>query len=304
MDEFFFSLSLVIIMFFLISLTVYYKPKSRKDKIVEAKGDLSYQFGSLKVSAFNASIFLISFISLATYAILLVIKFTLTPPLFPIGSIDSWIGFSGSVLGGCLTVLALIITINNQKIIIDQEKIERLNDKLEQEKKYQEEKSWSLMPIIEISPLLPNVEIKNLHDYCNFKVENISNNHVRDFEIENVSFSWKDANRDNILVYKVSYSTEEIKNKFSLVPAKTERVINLDPSIYDEIEQNKNIVYDHIVCEVDINIKFHDIMKSTPKYTQNFRMTLAQKIVDKFPFTYFDYISDYSLKEYFNNLDI
>lgn len=49
----------------------------------------------------------------------------LVPKVFYIGSIDAWIGFSGSILGGSLTMLALMFTIDHEKSIRNDEKSQR-----------------------------------------------------------------------------------------------------------------------------------------------------------------------------------
>lgn len=138
-----------------------------------------------------------------TYVFLLIIKTYFTPPLIPVGSIDAWIGFSGSILGGTITVFALVLTINSEKKLRDKEYEIQKNI-------LKEENSQRLMPVIEISPKRESNSKYSDKIYGDdglsfeFIITNVSENHARSIEIRATEY----------LVYSNDRAKINITNEF------------------------------------------------------------------------------------------
>lgn len=117
----------------------------------------------------SAGVLSIIFLSI-TYILINFAKYMI-PDVLHFGSVDSWIQFSGSILGGTLTLVALAYTLN------------------EQEKNREEDKKNQLLPIVEFN-ILNNVEEskKNENDFEVFKIwylkiENVSDNPLRNIKV-------------------------------------------------------------------------------------------------------------------------
>ncbi len=78
-------------------------------------------------------------LSVIAYIILNLARHTI-PIIFHIGSVDAWIGFSGSIISGIITMMALLYTIMHEAKIRDEDKIQK-----------KIELGLQFMPIIELS---------------------------------------------------------------------------------------------------------------------------------------------------------
>lgn len=157
----------------------------------------------VKMTVFMIIIFtLITFLSSAIAKLLI-------PKNFYFGSLDAWIQFAGSILGGSLTMLALIYTIDNE------------------DEKRKDDRLFSLMPIIECRPLegknqytaltsIDKFELKNLSSNIALNIRMISNTHdfVKQEEdhrytcTDTVKYEFKGYNIPSILAKEESTNFE------------------------------------------------------------------------------------------------
>lgn len=160
-------LSLIIL---LSSLYIFFKNELKKrssadldnyERIVRSAGMLSVVFLAI------------------TYFILNFARFII-PDVLHFGSVDSWIQFAGSILGGTLTLFALAITLNEQDKKRDLEKKER-------------EKSEDIehIPLLKITPLgfkeTPEGRIKNIQFYDSSNLDLII--FTQTFTVSNILFN-------------------------------------------------------------------------------------------------------------------
>ena len=132
------------------------------------------------------ALFVIISSPIATYVTILIVQLVKFM-LVPVGDAKTWIGFSGSIVGGAMTLFAVIFTINHDQRARDREN--KRNEQL-----MIDEKSQRLMPVIEIYPLRENDELfsKKLYgeDGLNFifVISNLSENHAREITIQAVEY--------------------------------------------------------------------------------------------------------------------
>lgn len=132
---------------------------------------------------------MIVFLTGCIYAILFrIVNFIEIPKQYYIGSASDWISYSGSIIGGSMTMFALLFTINNEKTIREKEKSERANlDRIDM--------GMKLMPLVKIVPSFSDkYECKTKCSYdgniihANFKLKNTSTNHARDISISIIDY--------------------------------------------------------------------------------------------------------------------
>ncbi|MHC1734166.1 MAG: hypothetical protein AB9921_00630 [Erysipelotrichaceae bacterium] len=123
---------------------------------------------------------------IAIYVIVLII-YQIDFMLLTVGDAKTWIGFSGSIIGGAMTLFAVVFTINHDKSAREKEIIRS-------EKLLVDEKAQRLMPVIEIYPLRENDELfsKKMHGEDGlsfiFVISNLSENHAREINIQAVEY--------------------------------------------------------------------------------------------------------------------
>ncbi|MHC1734068.1 MAG: hypothetical protein AB9921_00090 [Erysipelotrichaceae bacterium] len=101
---------------------------------------------------------------------------------FRVGDAESWIQFSGAIIGGSMTLFAVVFSLRHNEIL------------------YEKQKSDAIKPIFSFSPTLKNEGselIQTLTDFdSNFRIElealNISNNPALDFKITDIVRKVKD----------------------------------------------------------------------------------------------------------------
>lgn len=154
-----------------------------------------------------------------------------------IGGEDAWIGFAGSIIGGSLTMLALVFTLKQQDDI-------RKSDK-----------TLSIMPILSIEPENGTGKDFNI-DVRKFVILNLSNNHAIDARIIGTRFSVLDLEGlERGGYYETPGSTLNSDN-FLLSPLKGNIrypfEINFNPAFFESKEK---------VNKIAIDIYYSDIMK-------------------------------------------
>lgn len=111
---------------------------------------------------------------LAIYSVGLLIKlYELN--LVKFGSSGDWIGFAGSIIGGAMTMFALIFTIQN-------EDKKRIAQKAEDDNRFKEEKASSYLPIFEAK------EIDKYNGKLELKLISVTDKPLRDFALANQEF--------------------------------------------------------------------------------------------------------------------
>jgi len=235
-----------------------------------------------------------------TYVFLLFIKTSFTPPLIPVGSIDAWIGFSGSILGGTITVFALVFTINNEK---------RLREKEYEIQKQvlREENSQRLMPVIEIGPKKDGDSGYNEKVYGDddlsyrFVISNVSENHARDIEIRAVEYFVYDNTKTKIDITKDLFTDPKSikilssnRNSEFYVGLCSNKLDSLYPEVFNQSE---------ISLFLTLEITLHDIHKlSQHSFISNVFCTLYENIDDSSIYWPGDYGEDD--KELYNKYDL
>lgn len=113
---------------------------------------------------FETTLFVVYASLFATYTLALAAK--LFPVLEPVGSADAWIGFAGSAMGGCITMLALYFTLKTTEERIQKSQIAAL-------------KPCIVCHITNLYPDRPEIWIKNCRNrfgFINCNMRNVSNN--------------------------------------------------------------------------------------------------------------------------------
>jgi hypothetical protein len=182
------------------------------------------------------------------------------PSSLHIGSIDSWIQFSGSILGGTLTLFALAFTMN------------------EQEKNREEDRKNELLPIIEVSLInrITENEIKNsifrLNDVWTLKIENVSDNPLRNIKLIESKFYMGNSGKE-IVILKNQF-TDLDKSLPNIIPKNKTVLIELNLNIY-EIADIKPNYYKFIYLEFDF--EYYDVLiKNKHNHLSRYTLVLNQ----------------------------
>lgn len=109
------------------------------------------------------------------YLITLVISEYSNNLLVIIGDQIAWISFSGSVIGGSITMFALVFTIQHQNFVRKEENEKR-------QKEIDEERALIYMPIINVE-LVNDKEILHFNETDKFAVKCCTQNPLRSFEV-------------------------------------------------------------------------------------------------------------------------
>lgn len=182
---------------------------------------------------------------------------------YAIGSIDTWIQFLGSLLGGSLTLIALILTFQYT------------------DKQRNEEKTLNVMPICIGSILDQNKTADQLRDICRFEIFNISNNLVKDFKIESFVV-------ETFMNIDGSHSTKS----YIVDPKEFDKVSNILPGgkkieIKPQIPTYEQITRDdHIEKAISkVVITYSDIF-SLRQYTLHYSIEFGLRIKTNSPYQY------------------
>ena len=138
---------------------------------------IAINFGrpNINLTVIGAAILIVLFGTAGVYSVIFII--TRNPERFDgafVGNSADWIAFSGSIIGGMMTMLAVIFTIQHEKLLRNQEKIDQLK------------------PFIHIDfKMYENSHKYIFNDRDEFislylQINNISNNNLRDFRITQI----------------------------------------------------------------------------------------------------------------------
>lgn len=150
---------------------------------------LSYKQSLIEIT-YTTFFFTLISSPLLVYAVTLFIKSNTN--MIRSGSIDAWISFSGSIIGGSLVMLSLSFSMLNEK-----ENRIRLTE--EQNKK----DIISLLPIIDVEPIFESKETKDINKNSDFLFSSMNNNALDGiksypiFKITNIS----NNSLSNLLIY-------------------------------------------------------------------------------------------------------
>lgn len=115
--------------------------------------------------------FLLIFSFPVTYSILYLGKSLSLAGNFQIGSADGWLGFIGSLLGGLITMLALVFTIQHEKLLNSLKSIPRIKIKLKDS--------------FEVDSIIINANKFKIDSFITLELENISSFDALNFMIKN-----------------------------------------------------------------------------------------------------------------------
>jgi len=133
---------------------------------------------------------------LAIYSLVLIAKAT-KGGLIQVGLSGDWIGFAGSIIGGAMTLFAVIFTVNHERLVRD-------DDIKRNELQSISEKSQKFMPIIEIceqrienSFFTKKINGSNGSGYF-FSITNVSENHAREVDIKLIGYTAFDKHNKKV----------------------------------------------------------------------------------------------------------
>lgn len=232
---------------------------------------------SLIEIAFVTFAFTIISSPLIIYSITLFIKSN--TQLVRSGSIDAWITFSGSIIGGSLLMLSLTFTMLN-------EKLNRDDMHNEQEKK----ELVSILPIINVNPVfiglddypphLDPYEFSIISNTLNYsfrrevapviKVTNISLNSLSNLNISSIKFSLND-HEDN---YNLDFKQLDNFNNVLLPNQSVYFFIDFDAFISSELQSSVDVV--SIQGNLRIDFSYDNILKSNPGKYQVYYLSTYQ----------------------------
>lgn len=155
---------------------------------------------------FSTNIKVIEFI-LATYLIINIARY-LIPSIFHIGSVDAWIGFSGSIISGIITMMALLYTINHEATIREEDKKTRLN-----------EIALQSIPILKICP----------------SVKSAINSFDFEFDLDNYQDAIK--NNEAVIALEISNESPYISRNLKFVEAKIFKCSTLFFDFFDILDK-------------------------------------------------------------------
>ena len=214
---------------------------------------------------------------IAIYVIILIIQLVKFM-LVPIGDAKTWIGFSGSIVGGAMTLFAVIFTINHDKSA--REKETKRSEKL-----LIDEKSQRLMPVIEIverkdGELLFAKKLYGDNDLSYFfEILNVSENHAREINIQSVEYTAYDDQKKKVNLTENLFSTTKTikilpskrKNEFYVGLASSSNDL-LYPNIFNQSE---------VSIILTIRITLYDIHKiSQHSFITKVTGTLHENYID------------------------
>lgn len=185
-----------------------------------------------------------------------------------IGTPDGWLAFIGSILGGIITMAAVVFTINNERKIREEDEVKHLE--------YQKN---NLMPIIDLDfPINPDGSIKHSTDvYINiFIIRNESSCHalIQNLDIINYTFFTEDHSEEllNFERNTIKDSIDQLPDiqilENTVIPGNSSKnfpfIIRLPDKINDYIFTNKNTSAKLLLT---IDITYTDIL-GLQKYIQ------------------------------------
>lgn len=140
---------------------------------------------------FNFTVFIIFNSPLAIYTIILIFR-TFDESFIKVGNSSVWIGFAGSIIGGSMTMFAIIFTIRNQDRIESKKVIPHISIDLSE--------LYNIENDLLVTTIRLNYEKIQLggHDSCwiNFNLTNKSDHIAKDFKIISVQSINYDSNRN------------------------------------------------------------------------------------------------------------
>jgi len=208
---------------------------------------------NINLTFIGAAILIILFGTSGVYSIIFII--IRNPDRFVglyIGNSSDWIAFSGSIIGGMMTMLAVIFTIQHEKTLRKKEKIDQLK------------------PFIHIDfKMYENSQKYAFNDRGDFislylKISNISNNNLRDFKITQII---RDSNLSNIVddllefekIQDIYLSSES--SKIGLIKSNEFETIYLT---FDYLEKSKTIGNHSRVVTLTILSEYYDVFGNGP----------------------------------------
>lgn len=196
---------------------------------------------------------------LIIYAITLFIKSN--DRLIKSGSVDAWITFAGSIIGGSLVMLSLSISLLNENLA----KKELLMEKERKE-------LISILPIIDISPIFistddypPNQDPYEFsltnENYSRtvkpvIKITNISSNSLTDLKINSAQLFFEDSEFN----YKIQYKQLDNFNSILLPDKSVYYYLNFEDFITQYLTDDNNDLIIDINLRVDFS--YNNIMRS------------------------------------------
>ncbi len=185
---------------------------------------------NINLTFIGAAILIILFGTVGVYSIIFIIL--RNPDRFSgsiVGHSSDWIAFSGSIIGGMMTMLAVIYTIQHEKILRKQEQIDQIKPFIHIDlKMYENSRKYAFNDRDEMISLY-------------LQVNNISNNNLRDFQIKDIvrKSNLTDALDDLIIQERIpdNYLSSS-ENKLGLIKANSLQTLYLS---FVYLEKSKTI---------------------------------------------------------------
>lgn len=184
-----------------------------------------------------------------------------------VASQEGWLSFSGSLLGGVMTIFAVIFTIRFELSVIEKERAANDEKELFTQK-------MSVMPLLKCEIMDKESSYTSMYDRFHFRIRNISNNHAKDIKLVTCVLRWEKPIKsfsDNYeLIFADSIPLNENPVNVSLIPSKEDFEFNiwlLEPNDIEVIKKIRNYGYR---CVVEMSFRTTDILNlQTRQYVYN-----------------------------------
>lgn len=209
-----------------------------------------------RVSDFAFSVLLSA--PLIVYVLLLFIDFIkIKYPeyIFLVGVGSDWIGFAGSIIGGAMTMFALVFTIQHEKDLRIKEKIDSLKPFIDIDIEFEKNDRM----------ILNCDRDKNCMELV-LNINNISNNNLRDFEIIEITRN-SDTNGkfNSLLLNEKNIDDKKISDfgKIGLIKGNDRKWF---PLCFDYLDATKIQKMDSRIVNIWLLCKFYDVFGNGPYF--------------------------------------
>lgn len=179
------------------------------------------------------------------------------------GSKSDWISFSGSIIGGAMTLFAVVFTLQN----------ERDNRR--------REKALSILPLLKCHfEQSTNYESASLMNLDKFSISNFSDNHAKNIKIIETTVSWlkprEPFSEEYVMIQNEDQSITQKELYISVLPRNENQTFKLrikEPTDIVDIKRLRNHGYE---CVINVEFEYEDILGYN-KYKHVYKLILEQK---------------------------
>lgn len=244
---------------------------SRNNKaIVKTEDNLSEEQIEIKNEidrSFNLTLFILLLSPILVYLIILAIySVVVTNSLFGFiqGSRDAWIGFAGSLIGGSMTMFAVIFTMQHDRKLRKQDYIHKV-------------RPFLVFELVVKNNYIRELEFHDLDllDSIDVSVRNVSENILKDFRIIEIKRR-RQSNDSELLEIESDYDSQTIDTDgvIDIIASKESKPISL---LFQHFELDKLTTHksDHIT--LDISCKYTDAFDHRT-YNQSLYIKICQYV--------------------------